>query len=108
MFLRPRFVKFGAGYLFTLIFVSSSFKIFHFQQAAIDAMTRNLALEWGTDYDIRVNGIAPGPIGDTTGMSKLVPEEIVNNTRELMPLYKLGEKWDIAMAALYLTSDAGW
>ena len=30
-------------------------------KAAIDAMTRSLALEWG-EYGIRVNGIAPGPI----------------------------------------------
>lgn len=97
-----------ASYEFTLMFVSSSFKIFLLQQAAVDATTRNLALEWGTDYDIRVNGIAPGPIGDTAGMSKLAPEEISNKAREIMPLYKLGEKWDIAMAALYLASDAGW
>ncbi|KAL8461887.1 hypothetical protein ACS0TY_033098 [Phlomoides rotata] len=76
-------------------------------KAAIDALTRNLALEWGSDYDIRVNGIAPGPIGDTAGMSKLAPEEIINNMREHMPLYKLGEKWDIAMAAVYMASDAG-
>ncbi|KAK0596293.1 hypothetical protein LWI29_014436 [Acer saccharum] len=34
-------------------------------KAAIDSVTRNLALEWGTDYDIRVNGIAPGPISGT-------------------------------------------
>lgn len=76
-------------------------------KAAVDATTRNLALEWGTDYDIRVNGIAPGPIGDTPGMSKLAPDEINNKIRDYMPLYKLGEKWDIAMAALYLVSDAG-
>ncbi|KAL1559898.1 2,4-dienoyl-CoA reductase [(2E)-enoyl-CoA-producing] [Salvia divinorum] len=76
-------------------------------KAAIDALTRNLALEWGTDYDIRVNGIAPGPIGDTAGLSKLLPDEIGNKTRDYMPLYKLGEKWDIAMAAVYLASDAG-
>ena len=54
-----------------------------------------------------MNGIAPGPIGGTPGMSKLVPDEIQNKTRELMPLYKLGEKWDIAMAALYLSGDTG-
>ncbi|XP_065870992.1 peroxisomal 2,4-dienoyl-CoA reductase [(3E)-enoyl-CoA-producing]-like [Euphorbia lathyris] len=76
-------------------------------KAAIDALGRNLALEWGTDYDIRVNGIAPGPIGDTPGMSKLVPDEINSQRKQFQPLYKLGEKWDIAMAALYLTSDAG-
>ncbi|MFS7922349.1 putative 2,4-dienoyl-CoA reductase ((2E)-enoyl-CoA-producing) [Helianthus anomalus] len=76
-------------------------------KAAVDAITRNLALEWGTDYDIRVNGIAPGPIGDTAGVRKLGPAEIKSGTREIMPLYKLGEKWDIAVAALYLASDAG-
>jgi peroxisomal 2,4-dienoyl-CoA reductase len=80
---------------------------FIYQQAAVDATTRNLALEWGTDYDIRVNGIAPGPISGTPGMSKLAPEEIGSKARDEMPLYKLGEKWDIAMAALYLVSDAG-
>lgn len=37
-------------------------------QAAIDSMTRSLALEWGY-YGIRVSGIAPGWIGDTTGNS---------------------------------------
>ncbi|KAL0009359.1 hypothetical protein SO802_010861 [Lithocarpus litseifolius] len=76
-------------------------------KAAVDATTRNLALEWGTDYDIRVNGIAPGPISDTPGMSKLAPEEINSRSKDYMPLYKLGEKWDIAMSALYLASDAG-
>ncbi|KAL7130590.1 hypothetical protein ABFS83_13G144500 [Erythranthe nasuta] len=76
-------------------------------KAAVDALTRNLALEWGTDYDIRVNGIAPGPIGDTAGLSKLLPQEINNKMRENSPLYKVGEKWDIAMAAVYLASDAG-
>ncbi|CAN4102493.1 unnamed protein product [Withania somnifera] len=60
----------------------------------------------GHNYDIRVNGIAPGPLGDTAGMRKLGPERS-NKSREYMPLYKLGEKYDIAMAALYLASDAG-
>ncbi|GAB2273648.1 hypothetical protein Dimus_035426 [Dionaea muscipula] len=76
-------------------------------KAAVDATTRNLALEWGTDYDIRVNGIAPGPISETPGMSKLAPDVIEGKHRESMPLFKFGEKWDIAMAALYLASDAG-
>ncbi|GAV73496.1 adh_short_C2 domain-containing protein [Cephalotus follicularis] len=76
-------------------------------KAAVDSITRNLALEWGTDYNIRVNGIAPGPIGDTPGMSKLAPDDIDSKARDFMPLYKLGEKWDIAIAALYLASNAG-
>ncbi|CAH9083802.1 unnamed protein product [Cuscuta europaea] len=84
-------------------------------KAAVDAVTRNLALEWGTDYDIRVNGIAPGPIEGTPGMRKLAPQEMMindydsSNQRDsiMLPLYRLGEKWDVAMAALYLASCAG-
>ncbi|KAK3143721.1 hypothetical protein QOZ80_4AG0304110 [Eleusine coracana subsp. coracana] len=76
-------------------------------KAGVDSITRSLALEWGTDYDIRVNGIAPGPIGDTPGLRKLAPEEMGKGSREMMPLFKFGEKWDIAMAALYLACDAG-
>ncbi|KAI5420425.1 hypothetical protein KIW84_044280 [Lathyrus oleraceus] len=76
-------------------------------KAAVDAITRNLALEWGTDHDIRVNGIAPGPISGTPGISKMDPEGVGSKSRDEMPLYKPGEKWDIAMASLYLVSNAG-
>ena len=37
-------------------------------KAGVDALTRNLAVEWGR-YGIRVNAIAPGPIEDTEGMT---------------------------------------
>ncbi|GJN26466.1 hypothetical protein PR202_gb14398 [Eleusine coracana subsp. coracana] len=77
-------------------------------KAGVDSITRSLALEWGTDYDIRVNGIAPGAIGDTPGMRKLAPEEMDERLQELMPLFKYGDKWDIAMAVIYLASDAEW
>ncbi|CAN6684041.1 unnamed protein product [Malus baccata var. baccata] len=76
-------------------------------KAAVDSITRSLALEWGTDYDIRVNGIAPGPIEDTAGFSKLLPQEMLSKPKEQILVSKLGKKWDIAMAALYLSSDAG-
>ncbi|VAH35674.1 unnamed protein product [Triticum turgidum subsp. durum] len=76
-------------------------------KAGVDSITRTLALEWGTDYEIRVNGIAPGPIGGTPGLRKLAPDEMGKGKREMMPLFKLGETRDIAMAALYLASDAG-
>ncbi|KAL6201685.1 hypothetical protein ACLB2K_025397 [Fragaria x ananassa] len=75
-------------------------------KAAVDSITRSLALEWGTDYDIRVNGIAPGPIGDTAGLSKLLPQEMMGELTA-NPITKLGQKWDIAMAAVYLASTAG-
>ncbi|KAJ1272745.1 hypothetical protein BS78_06G226200 [Paspalum vaginatum] len=57
-------------------------------KAGVDSIARSLALEWGTDYDIRVNGIAPGPIQDTAGIMKLklAPEEMDKGKREMMPL----------------------
>lgn len=75
-------------------------------KAAVDSLTRSLALEWGTDYNIRCNGIAPGPISDTPGMDKLNPEE-VGKTGEVVPLGRMGEKWDIAMAAIFLAAETG-
>jgi peroxisomal 2,4-dienoyl-CoA reductase len=35
-------------------------------KAAVDSITRTLALEWG-QFGIRVNGVAPGPIEGTAG-----------------------------------------
>ncbi|RWR88530.1 peroxisomal 2,4-dienoyl-CoA reductase [Cinnamomum micranthum f. kanehirae] len=43
------------GIIFCGLF--SMLTLLSFQQAAVDSITRSLALEWGTDYDIRVNGI---------------------------------------------------
>ena len=44
-------------------------------KAGVDAITRNLAVEWGR-HGIRVNGIAPGPIADTEGFKRLLPEPL--------------------------------
>jgi 2,4-dienoyl-CoA reductase [(3E)-enoyl-CoA-producing], peroxisomal len=80
-------------------------------KAAIDALTRSLALEWG-EYGIRVNGIAPGPIADTAGLSKLGGALFDSNSSDnpllaSIPLKRMGTKWDVAMGILYLCSSAG-
>ena len=74
-------------------------------KAAVDSVTRSLGMEWG-QFGVRVVGVAPGPIRGTAGMSKLAPgfEEMVAQT---IPLQRMGERWDIAMAAVYLASPAG-
>jgi peroxisomal 2,4-dienoyl-CoA reductase len=74
-------------------------------KAGVDALTRNLAVEWGR-YGIRVNAIAPGPIGDTEGMKRLVPEPIKEKLRQRIPLGRFGKIADIEKAAVFLCSDA--
>jgi 2,4-dienoyl-CoA reductase [(3E)-enoyl-CoA-producing], peroxisomal len=74
-------------------------------KAGVDALTRNLAVEWGR-YGIRVNAIAPGPIGDTEGMKRLVPETIKEQLKKRIPLGRFGSIRDIEEAAVFLCSDA--
>jgi peroxisomal 2,4-dienoyl-CoA reductase len=73
-------------------------------KAGIDALTRNLAVEWGV-YGIRVNAIAPGAIDGTEGVRRLLPEDLRQNAIDANPLRRLGTIDDIAHAALFLCSD---
>lgn len=74
-------------------------------KAGVDALTRNLAVEWGR-YGIRVNAIAPGPIAETEGMKRLVPEPIKDRLQKNIPLGRFGKIKDIEHAAVFLCSDA--
>jgi len=74
-------------------------------KAGVDALTRNLAVEWGR-HGIRVNGIAPGPIEDTEGMKRLVPEPVKEKLKKNIPLGRFGRINDIENAAVFLCSDA--
>ena len=74
-------------------------------KAGVDALTRNLAVEWGR-YGIRANAIAPGPIEDTEGMKRLVPEPIKEKLRQRVPLGRFGLIKDIEAAAVFLCSEA--
>ena len=74
-------------------------------KAGVDAITRNLSVEWGK-YGIRVNGIAPGPIEDTEGMKRLVPEPVKEMLAKKIPLRRFGRIRDIENSAIFLCSDA--
>ena len=74
-------------------------------KAGVDALTRNLAVEWGR-YGIRVNAIAPGPIEDTEGMMRLVPQPVKEKMRRGIPRGSFGRISDIEHAAVFLSSDA--
>ena len=74
-------------------------------KAAVDALTRNLAVEWGPQ-GIRVNAIAPGPIAETEGASRLFPGEAAERLRNVTPTRRLGTIADVVNLALFLLSDA--
>ena len=78
-------------------------------KAGIDMMTRVLAMEWG-EVGVRVNAIAPGPIGDTEGMRRLAPSpEALAAAVASVPLQRMGTLEDIAHMALFLASpQAGY
>ncbi len=76
-------------------------------KAGVDAITRNLAVEWGR-FGIRSCGLAPGPIGDTEGMRRLAPGsgELVAKMEKSIPAGRFGTIDEIAAAAVFLRSDA--
>jgi peroxisomal 2,4-dienoyl-CoA reductase len=75
-------------------------------KAALDALTRHLAVEWGP-AGVRVVAIAPGPIDETEGMSRLAGDpEVRARVERSTPLGRLGRIDDIATMAVYLASDA--
>jgi len=74
-------------------------------KAGVDAMTRNLAVEWG-QFGIRVVAIAPGPIDETEGMRRLAPGDARARAEKLIPLARFGTIDEIAAAAVYLRSPA--
>ena len=74
-------------------------------KAGVDAVTRNLAVEWGR-FGIRVCGIAPGPIADTEGMRRLAPSDLGAKARAAIPAGRFGQIDEIAAAAVFLRSPA--
>jgi peroxisomal 2,4-dienoyl-CoA reductase len=74
-------------------------------KAAVDALTRTLAVEWGP-LGVRVNAVAPGPIGDTEGARRLFPGGGADRLRAATPVRRLGTIDDIVNLCLFLLSDA--
>ncbi|XP_042778153.1 peroxisomal 2,4-dienoyl-CoA reductase [(3E)-enoyl-CoA-producing] isoform X1 [Panthera leo] len=73
-------------------------------KAAVDAMTRHLAVEWGPQ-NIRVNSLAPGLISGTEGFWRLGGPQASVSTKVLaIPLQRLGNKTEVAHSALFLAS----
>jgi len=70
-------------------------------KAAIVALTKVSARELARQ-NITVNTIAPGFIN--VGMSKGMPDEVIENFKKQIPLGRLGDVREIVDAALFLAS----
>src|SRR5689334_21295191 len=74
-------------------------------KAALAHMTRLLAADCAPK--VRVNAVAPGSIATSALETVLTMDEIRNEMIAKTPLACLGDVEDIALAVLYLASDAG-
>lgn len=79
-------------------------------KAGVLAMTRSLAVEWGTAYGIRLNAVAPGPFPTDGAWNALVPDGAVEEeVKKRIPLRRFGEHKELADLVAYLMSaSAGY
>jgi len=75
-------------------------------KAAIDALSRSLAVEYGP-RGITSNCIAPGPIAGTEGMERLTMDGDFNKVSKAVPIQRLGYPHEIADATVFMLSKAG-
>jgi NAD(P)-dependent dehydrogenase (short-subunit alcohol dehydrogenase family) len=74
-------------------------------KAAVQALTRSLAVEWG-NRGIRMNAIAPGPVPTEGAFSRLLPRpELEDLARQRNPLGRFGTLEEFANLAAFLVSD---
>ena len=74
-------------------------------KAGVDALSRVIAVEEGP-WGVRSNVIAPGPIAETEGMTRLSVSDDERPIKYLIPLGREGVVQDISNATVFLFSDA--
>ena len=83
--------------------------LYNSTKGAMRTVVRVLAKELA-GRKIRVNAVAPGPIGtdffDRTGMAESEQEEMTESIKQTVPLGRFGEAEEVAAVALFLMSDA--
>lgn len=74
-------------------------------KAGVEMFTKTIAMEWGQE-GLRANTIVPGPILETGGMERLLPDKDAQAVAgKRMPLGRLGTRDDVANVAVFLASD---
>lgn len=74
-------------------------------KGAVNMFTRQLACEWGK-YNICVNAIAPTFVRTDINAIQLDDPAFYQSLTRRIPLGRIGQKRDIAAAAVFLASDA--
>lgn len=78
--------------------------IYSMNKGSINLMTKALAEEW-SDYDIKVNAIAPGYFRTDTIAKRLEDANTYHSVIGSTPLGKVGEKKDLVGLSTFLASD---
>jgi len=73
-------------------------------KAAIEAMTRSLAIEWAK-YNITVNTVAPGIIRTDMSRPGWENETSLGKIQSQIPVHRLGEPEDVAHMVAFLCSN---
>ena len=72
-------------------------------KAGVINLTRQMAVEWAR-YNIRVNGISPGPVGGRE-TEKRMKEGNIKDKIAKIPLARIAEPEEIASVALFLAAE---
>ena len=75
-------------------------------KAAVISLTKQMAVEWAK-YNIRVNGVSPGPILTPRSIKRMRDDE--DNKRrieKILPLGRAGRPEEVAEAVLFLASES--